>query len=297
MATIGIYNSTVSAVWDPLDRLITLDANTGIVCQLVSGNLHALEYYDIASRGLTDWTLINGAANSGDYTFIARDVDSEIKKPLIDFSIPFSEETTLSGQIRFADVAVNMGSITYGVGDAGDLLARGYFNRIHPADAVIQQELDYLQVNGPSWRTLKYLNRHGNYYRYTLQDGTEAPYNTYTPFSRVYEDHYNGINMIYYDDTARNWSSCLKDPATNDGFFLGTSWHYQAVGVMVNNVPLITTGARSNVDYWTSTTIVGNNTKALQFYNRKTSALQMLSLTKTTTRRALYFRMMDYEIT
>jgi len=297
MATIGIYNSSVSAAWDATDRLITLDANTAIVCQIVADNLYAKDFYDLGSLGLTGWTVIDAAANSADYNFFARDVDAEVKGPLNDFSIPFTEETTLSGQVRFMDVAVGVGGLSYGTGDASDLSQRGYLSRIHPADAVIQQDLDYAQVNGPPWRTLKYPNRYGTYDRFTLVGGTIAPQNTYTPFSRIYEDHLCGIQTIYYDDTARNWASCLKDPASNNGFWLGTSVHYTAVGCMLNNNPLLSTPARGNVDYWTSSTVFGNSTRALQYYNRTTSAQQVLSLGKTSTRRALYFRYMDYELT
>ena len=296
MATIGIYSSSVSASWDPLDRLIALDANEGVVCQIVGSDLFVLNYYDIAANGLGDWTLIDAAANSGDYTFYARDVDWSLRKLLNNYSIAFTYQQTLAGQVRFVDPIVGNGGGSYANYDAGWLGNNGYFNRIHPGDASIVQQLDWEQVNGPAWRTVVYPNRWGTYERYTLDDGTTAPYNIYTPYSRVYQDHYTGMETVYFDDTARTWAASLRDPSS-DGFFLGTEGHYSAWGVVINSYPLISSPARPNVDYWTSTTIMANNTNALQYYNRTTLAQQLVSLSKTASRRQVYFRYMDYEVT
>ena len=202
--------------------------------------------------------------------------------------------------VRYADPIIPNANTSLQDFDAGWQMVNGIWSRTAPEDAKIVQCLDY-SAPSSQWRTLKHPSLiHGTTDRFTLLDGSVVPFNIYTPYYRIYEDHLFGLDIIYTSDDTYNWASSLHNPATDIGAGAGTGWVLPPIQVFYNialataNHPLVATPVRPNIDYWSATPVYGDPLKALQFYNRNGSGVACLEQNQTALRRRFLIRLKTY---
>tara|TARA_R100000951_G_scaffold35022_1_gene29696 strand:+ start:1643 stop:3139 length:1497 start_codon:yes stop_codon:yes gene_type:complete len=206
---------------------------------------------------------------------------------------------TPSTDVRYADINYSGAAASYANYDIGWCVANGYWERSHPATTIVQS-LDFTASGTYSHKTLVEDNIHGTKNRFTLNNGTVVPNNTYSPYNRIYQDHLYGIEYVYPNDSTYSWANALHDPTNDRGGGVGDGWMLICADVIfmakvnINNKPMIYLPVRPNQSYHLADTVPNTTNYNLIAPNVTSYGKRITSGGKTTSRRRLLFRFMTY---